>query len=76
MDMYTHFVLALGSIGIAYLCGRWAINNKIGEVVISMIDTLEAEGFILTVLDKDGEKELIPISELIEKAVKESKKIK
>jgi hypothetical protein len=40
-----------------------------------MLDTLETEGFVATSMDKDGEKELIPISELVAKAVKESEKI-
>ena len=39
-----------------------------------MLDTLESEGFVATSLDKDGDKELVPISELIANAVKESKK--
>jgi hypothetical protein len=39
-----------------------------------MLETLEKEGFVETSLDKDGDKELIPISELIANAVKESEK--
>ena len=39
-----------------------------------MLDTLETEGYVATVLDKDGDKELVLISELIAKAVKEAKK--
>ena len=49
-------------------------NDKLELVIGSMLDTLEKEGFVATVLDKDGDKELVPISELIAKAVKESKK--
>jgi DNA-binding PadR family transcriptional regulator len=42
--------------------------------LVSMLETLEKEGFVETSLDKDGDKELIPISELIANAVKESEK--
>ena len=40
----------------------------------TMLDTLEKEGFVATVLDKDGDKELVTISELVANAVKEAKK--
>lgn len=74
MDVYLHTALAVGSIAAAYYAGRWSINNKMELVIGTMLDTLEKEGFVATVLDKDGDKELVPISELIAKAIKESKK--
>lgn len=74
MDVYLHTALAVGSIAAAYFAGRWSINNKMELVIGTMLDTLEKEGFVATVLDKDGDKELVPISELIAKAVKEAKK--
>jgi hypothetical protein len=37
-----------------------------------MFDKLEKDGFIVTKLDKDGDKELIPINEVIAKALKKS----
>jgi hypothetical protein len=74
MDVYLHTALAVGSIAAAYFAGRWSINNKMELVIGTMLDTLEKEGFVATVLDKDGDKELVPISELIAKAIKESKK--
>ena len=72
MDVYLHTALAVGSIAAAYFAGRWSINNKMELVIGTMLDTLEKEGFVATVLDKDGDKELVPISELIAKAIKES----
>jgi len=39
-----------------------------------MLDTLEKEGFVKTSVDKDGDKELVPISELVANAIKDSKK--
>lgn len=74
MDVYLHTTIAMAAIGIAYFAGRWSINNKIELVIGTMLDTLEKEGFVATVLDKDGDKELVPISELVAKAIKESKK--
>jgi len=73
MDVYVHSVLALSCIILAYFCGAWPINYKIEKVITSMISTLEEEGFLVTSIDKDGDKELILISELIEKAVKDLK---
>ena len=64
----------MGMIAAAYFAGRWSINNKLESMIGSMLDTLETEGYVATVLDKDGDKELVPISELIAKAVKEAKK--
>ena len=74
MDAYLHTALAVGAIAAAYYAGRWSINDKIELVIGTMLDTLEKEGFVATVLDKDGDKELAPISELVANAVKEAKK--
>jgi hypothetical protein len=74
MDVYLHTALAVGAIAAAYYGGRWSVNDKLETIIGSMLDTLETEGFVATVLDKDGDKELVPISELIAKAVKEAKK--
>ena len=74
MDVYLHTTLAVGAIAAAYYAGRWSINDKIELVIGTMLDTLEKEGFVATVLDKDGDKELVPISELVANAVKEAKK--
>lgn len=75
MDVYIHTTLAMGVIAIAYYAGQYFSRTKdIEDVVDSLINTLEKEGFVATVFDKDGDKELVPISELIAKALKEAKK--
>ena len=74
MDIYLHTALAMGAIGAAYFAGNYFRNPKIEDVVESVLETLESEGFVKTSLDKDGDKELVPISELIATAVNESKK--
>ena len=40
---------------------------------ISFLIALEKEGFIHTSIDKDGEKEIIPVSEIITKALQDKK---
>jgi hypothetical protein len=75
MDVYLHTILAMGVIAIAYYAGQYFSRTKdIEKVVNFLLDTLEKEGFVATVFDKDGDKELVPISELIAKALKETKK--
>ena len=74
MDVYLHTFLAMGAIGAAYYAGNYFAKPAVEDIVGSMLDALEKEGFVETSLDKDGDKELVPISELIATAVKESKK--
>jgi len=74
MDVYLHTALAVGAIAAAYYGGRWSVSDKLESIITSMLETLENEGFVATVLDKDGDKELVPISELIAKALKDAKK--
>ena len=74
MDVYLHTALAMGAIGAAYYAGHYFSTANVEDIVGSMLETLENEGFVATALDKDGDKELVPISELIANAVKESKK--
>jgi len=71
MDMYLHTVIAMGSIITAYVIGRYIQNDTLHQKVVSwVLDKLEEDGFISTRLDKDGEKELIKITEIIEKHTK------
>ena len=76
MDIYIHTMIATGCLAGAYYIGKYVSGkNMIENVIETLLETLEKEGFIATVLDKDGDKELIPVSELIAKALKESKKM-
>ena len=69
--MYLHTVIAMGSIITAYVIGRYIQNDTLHQKVVSwVLDKLEEDGFISTRLDKDGEKELIKITEIIEKHTK------
>ena len=76
MDTYIHTIIATGCLAGAYYVGRYISNRNVPENIVSaMLEKLEKDGFIITKLDKDGDKELIPVSELIAKALKGSKKM-
>jgi|TARA_B110000263_G_C14966163_1_gene354875 hypothetical protein len=76
MDTYIHTIIATGCLAAAYYIGKYVSGkNMIENIVTSLLESLEKDGFIATSLDKDGDKELIPVSELIAKALKESKKM-
>ena len=76
MDAYIHTMIATGCLAAAYYAGKYVSGkNMIEDIVTSLLESLEKDGFIATVLDKDGDKELIPVSELIAKALRESKKL-
>ena len=73
MDPTIHTVIAVGSIFGAYHLG-WFLGKKrlFDEIAIKMLDKLEHDGFIAVEKDKDGEKDLIPISEIIAKATRDA----
>ena len=74
METYIHTIIATGCLAGAYYIGKYVSGkNVVNNIVSSMLETLERDGFIATELDKDGEKELIPVSELIAKALREAK---
>jgi len=75
MDPYIHTLIAVGCIVGSYYVGhRLAIKNSFEPIVSGLLDKLESDGFIHTKLDKDGDKELIPISEIMAKTLRESVK--
>ena len=65
MDVYLHTALAMGAIGAAYFAGNYFRNPKIEDVVESMLETLESEGYIKTKIDKDADKKLVLIEDVI-----------
>ena len=59
-----------------YYAGHFlAKKNSFEPIVSGLLDKLESDGFIHTKLDKDGDKELIPISEILAKTLRESVKL-
>jgi len=74
MDMILHTAIAMGCMAGFYYLGRiLAKEYWIDHIASCLLEKLENDGFIHTVTDKDGEKEIIPISELVAKALREAK---
>ena len=75
MDSILHTAIALGWMAGCYYAGHFFASKNMFEPIISkMLDRLEADGYIYTKTDKDGEKELIRISEIIAKTVRDATK--
>ena len=71
MDAMTHTLLAVVCMAGCYFWGRYLSKMDILEnVVDTMFRTLEKEDFIRTVEDENGDKELVPISEILAKNLK------
>ena len=73
MNEYTHTLLAVGLMYGSYFLGGYFNSRKYVERAISItLDALEKDGLILTKDDKNGEKDIIPISEIIAKATRDA----
>jgi hypothetical protein len=73
LSEYTHTLLAVGLMIGAYLLGRYLEGRAIVENAIgSTLESLENGGYIRTTTDKDGDKELIPISEIVAETVRDA----
>ena len=74
MDPVTHTLIAIGCMFGAFFLGKTVTEKSVSSTIItSMLDRLELDGYIITETDKDGEKELIPVSEVIANAVRDAK---
>ena len=74
MDTVTHTLIATGCMLGAFFLGKMMTVKSVSTYLItSMLDKLELDGYIITEIDKDGEKELVPVSEVIANAVREAK---
>ena len=68
MDATTHTLVAVGMLMAAYYMGRYFSKRSIlEEIVTSMLDNLERDGYVAVKTDMAGEKELIKIKDLIKK---------
>ena len=73
MDPILHTAIALGCMVGCFYAGHFLATKNMFEPLISkMLDKLEADGFIYTVIDKDGDKELIPVSEVVAKTLRDA----
>jgi len=65
MDTYLHTFIAVACIAAAFYIGMFfSKQNLIENIVSHLLDSLEKDGFIRTTIDKDGDKTIIPISEI------------
>ena len=73
MDPTIHTIIAVGSLFGAYHLGKFLTHRSLfDEIASKMLEKLENDGFIAVKKDKDGEKDLIPISEIIAKATRDA----
>ena len=73
MDPILHTVIALSCMGGCYYAGHFfGTNNMFEPLVSKMLDKLEADGYIYTTTDKDGDKELITVSEVVAKSLRDA----
>ena len=75
MDVYLHTIIAFLPILAAYWAGRyWLQETLVEDVVGELISKLDNEGFIRTEEDKNGEIELVLISEIVAKTLRDAYK--
>jgi len=75
MDPILHTAIALGCMVGCFYAGHFLATRNMFEPIISkMLEKLETDGFIYTTTDKDGDKELIPISEIMAKTLRDAAK--
>jgi len=71
MDVITHTAIAVSCMAACYAWGRYLSRNEVlHEIVSTLLDRLEKDGYVHTVEGEDGDMELVPISEIIEKSKK------
>ena len=74
MDVLTHTAIALGCMYATYHWGRYLAKSSMIETIIeSMLDNLEKDGLIAVKENKAGEKGIVPISEVVAKALRDAK---
>ncbi len=68
MDATTHTLIAVVMLMAAYYVGRYFSKRSIlDEIITSMLNNLERDGYISVKTDVAGEKELIKIEDLVKK---------
>ena len=74
MNVYLHTIIAVLPMIAVYLAGKhWGRESFVNDIISKLISKLDKEGFIRTKTDEDGEVELIPISEVVAKSLREAK---
>ena len=78
MDIFTHTILAVGSLMGFFFVGEYFGKKKISEektadIIDYTINILERDGMIRVSTGKDGEQEIVPISEIITDTLRNAK---
>jgi len=75
MNVYLHTIVAVLPMIAAYLAGKhWGRESFVEDVIGSILEKLDKDGFIRTETDEDGEIELIRISEVVAKSLRDAYK--
>ena len=75
MDAITHTLIAGTCMTATYFWGRYLAKREILESAVEyMLTSLEKDGFIRTVEDENGDRELVPISEIIANSTRFSRR--
>ena len=65
MDATLHTFIAVTCIVVAFYIGMFfSKQNLIENIVSHLLDSLEKDGFIKMIIDEDGDKTIVPISEI------------
>ena len=73
MNAYLHAIIAILPIFIAYWVGRtWGREAFVENMLSDFISKLSKDGFIRTTKAKNGELELVPISEIVAKSLRDA----
>mgnify|MGYP003676447304 FL=1 len=70
MDIYIHTLISVGSLLAFFFAGEYfgkksTTRDLAEDMVEHTLNMLERDGLIRTETDKDGEREIVPISEII-----------
>lgn len=62
MTGIEHAILATGMLAVFYYYGKWVgRKEKVEDVIEHTLSTLEQGNYIKVIVDKNGDKELIPL---------------
>ena len=78
MDAFIHTIVAVGSLVVFFFAGEYFAKKRLPEnlaedMVEHTLDALERDGLIRIETDKDGEKEIVPISEIVTETLRNVK---
>ena len=78
MDAFIHTLLSVGSLAGFFFVGEYFGKKRLPEnlaedMVEHTLDALERDGLIRIETDKDGEKEIVPISEIVTETLRNVK---